>query len=75
MRFRLPGPVNVTVPVGVPELGRVSSAGPPVTTAQTSTAWPRTDTLGVADTEVSVSAGLTVTSAVSVEVLKSSSPL
>ena len=65
-----PGPVKVTVPVGVPEPG-----GLVVTVAQTVTDWPHTDGFGVAVTAVVVLAGLTVTARVPVEVLWQVSPL
>ncbi len=65
-----PGPVKVTVPVGVPEPGAVV-----VTVAQTVTDWPHTDGFGVAVTTVVVLAGLTVTATVPVEVLWQGSPL
>ncbi|OEV26787.1 hypothetical protein AN220_07250 [Streptomyces nanshensis] len=60
-----PGPVKVTVPVGVPEPGAFV-----VTVAHTSTDSPHTDGSGLAVTAVVVSAALTVTSTVSDEPAK-----
>ena len=57
-----PGPVKVTVPVGVPDPGALVA-----TTAQTETVCPHTEGLGNALTVVVVPAGLTVTPTVSME--------
>ena len=59
-----PGPVKVTVPVGVPDPGALV-----VTVAQTVTDWPHTDGFGCGgDRGGRGSPGLTVTATVPVEV-------
>ena len=60
-----PGPVKVTVPVGIPEPGALV-----VTFAQTSTDSPQTDGFGSTETRVVVSAGSTVTAALPTEPAK-----
>ncbi len=59
VRLSPPGPVKVTVPVGVPDPGALV-----VTCAQTVTDCPQTEGLGVTETAVVVDAGFTVTDAV-----------
>jgi hypothetical protein len=69
--FGPPSPLNVTVPVGVPEPGAFA-----VTVAHTVTDCPHTDGFGVTDTEDVVDASFTVTDAVPVDGRKqASSPL
>ncbi|OEV26789.1 hypothetical protein AN220_07260 [Streptomyces nanshensis] len=65
-----PGPVKVTVPVGVPEPGASV-----VTVAHTSTDSPHTDGFGVAVATVVVDASSTVTSVLPDETAAQPSPL
>ncbi|OEU98559.1 hypothetical protein AN217_12910 [Streptomyces qinglanensis] len=68
--FSPPGPVKVTVPVGVPEPG-----GSMVTVAHTSTDSPHTDGSGLTVTTVVVDASSTVTSVLPDETAAQPSPL
>ncbi|GAA3079530.1 hypothetical protein GCM10020254_24720 [Streptomyces goshikiensis] len=68
--FSPPGPVKVTVPVGVPPPGATA-----VTVAQTVTASPHTEGLGLTVTDTVLAAWLTVTGAVPVDEEKHPSPL
>ncbi len=68
--FSPPGPVKVTVPVGVPVPGATA-----VTVAHTVTDWPQTDGFGSTDTVTALVAGSTVTSVAPVDGRKQPSPL
>ncbi|MFD9419687.1 hypothetical protein ACFWC9_33985 [Streptomyces goshikiensis] len=65
-----PGPVKVTVPVGVPLPGATA-----VTSAHRVTVWPHTEGLGFTERVVVLAAWLTVTGAVPVDGRKQESPL